>query len=84
MQTLPTADTPLRFCHLLLQQDLLGGWTLVRESGRQGGSGRVRREHFETRDQAEAALIVAALIVARDQHGRRGYRVVFAEGVTAH
>ena len=79
MQTLPTADAPLRFCHLLLQQDLLGGWTLVRESGRQGGSGRVRREHFETRDQAEAALIVA-----RDQHGRRGYLVVFAEGVTAH
>ncbi len=79
MQTLPSPDAPLRFCHLLLQQDLLGGWTLVRESGRQGGSGRVRRDHFDTRDLAEAALIKE-----RDQHGRRGYRVVFAEGVTAH
>lgn len=79
MQTLPSSDAPLRFCHLLLQQDLLGGWTLVREAGRQGGSGRVRREHFATRDEAEAALIRE-----RDQHGRRGFRVVFAEGIAAH
>ena len=79
MQTLPSAEASLRFCHLLLQQDLLGGWTLVRESGRQGGGGRARREHFATRDAAEAALTRE-----RDQHARRGYRVVFAEGVTAH
>jgi predicted DNA-binding WGR domain protein len=79
MQTSPSPDAPLRFCHLLLQQDLLGGWTLVREAGRQGGSGRVRREHFATRDEAEAALIRE-----RDQHGRRGFRVVFAEGIAAH
>ncbi len=78
MQTVPTGEAPLRFCHLLLQQDLLGGWTLVRESGRQGGSGRVRRDHYATRDEAEAALIRE-----REQHGRRGYRVVFAEGVAA-
>jgi predicted DNA-binding WGR domain protein len=79
MQTPPAPDATLRFCHLLLQQDLLGGWTLVREAGRQGGSGRVWRDHFPTRDEAEAALIRA-----RDQHTRRGYRVVFAEGVAAH
>lgn len=79
MQTLPTTEAPLRFCHLLLQQDLLGGWTLVRESGRQGGSGRVRRDHFATREEAEAALILA-----RDQHVQRGYRVVFAEGIAVH
>ena len=78
MQTMPSADQPLRFCHLLLQQDLLDGWTLVRESGRQGGSGRVRRDHYPSRDAAEEALIKA-----RDQHGKRGYRVVFAEGVAA-
>jgi len=79
MQTPPIPDTPLRFCHLLLQQDLLGGWTLVRESGRQGGSGRVRRDHFPNRDEAETALIKA-----RDQQAQRGFRVVFAEGVAAH
>jgi predicted DNA-binding WGR domain protein len=78
MQTVPSAEQPLRFCHLLLQQDLLGGWTLVRESGRQGGSGRVRRDHYPSRDAAEEALIRA-----RDQHANRGYRVVFAEGVAA-
>jgi len=79
MQTMPSAEEPLRFCHLLLQQDLLGGWTLVREAGRQGGGGRVRRDHYPTRDAAEEALVKA-----REQHARRGYRVVFAEGVGAH
>ncbi|HEY5790392.1 MAG TPA: hypothetical protein VIX81_07195 [Gammaproteobacteria bacterium] len=75
MQTPPVADQPLRFCHLLLQQDLLGGWTLVRESGQQGGPGRVRRQHFASRTDAEEALISE-----RDQQSRRGFRTVFAEG----
>lgn len=79
LQTLPQQGATIRFCQILLQQDLLGGWSLVRESGHQGGSGRVRRQHFDDRGEA-----VDALIAARDLQLRRGYRVVFTEGVTAH
>ena len=75
MQTAPAADRPPRFLQLTLQQDLLEGWTLVRESGYQGASGQVRREHYPTREAAEQALIEA-----RDAQLRRGYRIVFSVG----
>ena len=77
MQTPPAPGEPLRFCHLLLQKDLLGGWTLVREAGRQGASGRVTRRHFADREAAEQALMQA-----RDRQSANGFRTVFAEGVT--
>lgn len=75
MQTPPEGDRPPRFYHLLLQPDLLGGWSLVREWGTQGGPGRVRRDHHPTRAAAEAAMIRL-----RDERARRGYRVVFVQG----
>ena len=75
MQTPPQEDDSLRFCQLLLQQDLLGGWTLVREMGRQGAAGRIRREHFDDRSEA-----IDALMALREQQVRRGFRVVYAEG----
>ncbi len=75
MQITPMDDRPPRFYHLILQQDLLGGWTLVREWGYQGYAGRVRREHHDTLEAAQAALIRV-----RDAQLRRGYRVVFARG----
>ncbi len=75
MQITPMDDRPPRFYHLILQQDLLGGWTLVREWGYQGYAGRVRREHHDTLEAAQAALIRA-----RDDQLRRGYRVVFTRG----
>lgn len=64
-----------RFYHLLLQPDLLGGWTLVREWGVQGAAGRIRRSHFASREHAETALIDA-----RDIQLSKGYRVVFVQG----
>ncbi len=75
MQTPVTDDKPPRFYHLFLQPDLLEGWTLVREWGFQGASGRVVREHFASRDAAEDALLLH-----RDAQLQRGYRVVFAKG----
>lgn len=75
MQTQYLPGQPLRFCHLHLQQDLLGGWTLIRESGLQGGRGRVTRELFELREEAERALVQR-----RDHQLAQGYRVVFREG----
>lgn len=75
MQTPVTDEHPPRFYHLFLQQDLLEGWTLVKEWGYQGAKGRLVREHFDSREAAEHALVKA-----RDSQLQRGFRVVFAEG----
>lgn len=72
MQIPPEGDKAPRFYHLHLQEDLLEGWTLIREWGYQGQRGRVRRELFPDREAAEAALLQA-----RDEQLQRGYRVVF-------
>ncbi len=75
MQTQATPEQPLKFYLLQLQQDLLSGWSLVRESGFQGSRGRVYREFFDHREEAEQALIKR-----RDLQLKRGYRIVFREG----
>lgn len=75
MQTIATADQPPRFVHLILQRDLLGGWSVVKEAGMQGRPGRVRREHFEERDDAERAMLKE-----RDAQAKKGFKMVFAEG----
>ncbi|MBD3609098.1 MAG: WGR domain-containing protein [Gammaproteobacteria bacterium] len=75
MQTPPNPEKPPRFYHLFLQEDLLDGWTLVKETGNQGSSGRLQREHYNSREEAQAALIKV-----RDAQVKRGYRVVFAKG----
>lgn len=74
MQIPPQDDKAPRFYHLHLQEDLLEGWSLIREWGYQGARGRVVREQFPDRDSAEAALIRA-----RDEQLKRGYRVVFIQ-----
>lgn len=78
LQTPPTDHAAPRYYQLVLQEDLLGGWTLVRESGRQDGGGRTKREHFADRETAERALMEA-----RDAQLARGYRVVFVQGDSA-
>ncbi|MBL1274862.1 MAG: WGR domain-containing protein [Ectothiorhodospiraceae bacterium] len=75
LQTPPTADGYPRFYHLFLQEDLLGGWMLVKESGQQGLSGKITKTHFADHEQA-----MAALVKARDAQTKRGYRVVFVKG----
>jgi predicted DNA-binding WGR domain protein len=75
LQTPPAADGNPRFYHLFLQEDLINGWTLVKESGRQGVSGKVTKIHFDDHEQA-----MAALIKSRDAQIKRGYRVVFVKG----
>lgn len=75
MQMPPAPDRGPRFYHLHLQEDLLEGWTLVKESGYQGSAGRVRKEHYRRREDA-----LEAMVKARDAQLNRGYRVVFAEG----
>jgi len=57
-----------RFYRLSLQPDLFGGCSLIREWGRMGSGGRVRRDGFESEGQAVSALV--ALSAAKT---RRGY-----------
>jgi len=72
MQIPPEGDKAPRYYHLHLQEDLIDGWTLIREWGYQGAAGRVRKEHYPDRESAEAALVKV-----RDEQISRGYRVVF-------
>lgn len=76
LQTPAGTDKAPRFYHLFLQQDLLEGWSLVKEWGYQGAGGRVTRHYFEDRETAEQALMAA-----RDAQIKKGYRVVFVEGL---
>lgn len=76
MQQIPT-DTGKapRFLHLHIQEDLLEGWSLLKETGYQGSPGRVTRTHFS--DYPDA---IESMLKERDRQTQRGYRVVFVEG----
>ncbi len=74
MQIPPEGDKAPRFYHLHLQEDLLEGWTLIREWGYQGAAGRIKKEYFTQKDSAEAALFQV-----RDEQLKRGYQVVFMQ-----
>ena len=75
LQQKPAAGEAPRFFQLILQQDLLGGWTLTREAGLIGGKSQLKREVFLEQDQA-----LTAFEKARDAQLKRGYQVTFAEG----
>lgn len=75
MQIPPADERPPRYYHLHLQEDLLEGWTVIREWGFQGAGGRLLREHFPDREAA-----VRSLLQHRDDQLKRGYRVVFMQG----
>ncbi len=75
MQTAVDENSPMRFCQLILQQDLLGGWNLIKERGTQGSCGRLQQAHYDSYAQAEAAMTDA-----RDQLVNKGFRVVFMRG----
>lgn len=78
LQQRPDGREPPRFVQLTLQPDLLGGWTLLRESGQTGGRSTLRREQF-----LDHASALAALEHARDAQLRRGFQLTFAEGEVA-
>ena len=66
-QTSPGLPAP-RILRLVLQEDLLGAWELIRETGQSGGRSQLRRELFMSRAQAFEA--------ARAAHARRGYEAL--------
>lgn len=75
LQTRPDSGTAPRFYHLVLQEDLLDGWTVVKETGYQGSKGKVTRQFFKNHDEA-----LQAMLQARDAQLKRGYQVVFVQG----
>ena len=75
MQTKPVSAEPPRYYQIALQQDLLGGWTLTREWGQQGGRSSLKREVYLERDDA-----LAAFEHARDAQIKRGFQVMFSQG----
>ena len=78
LQQRPDGREPPRFVQLTLQTDLLGGWTLLRESGQIGGRSSLRREQFLDRPSA-----MSALERARDAQLKKGYQLMFAQGADA-
>src|SRR5690606_23472338 len=78
LQQRPDGREAPRFVQLMLERDLLGGWTLVRESGQSGGRSTVRREQF-----LEQAAAMAAFERARDLQLKKGFQLMFAQGVDA-
>jgi len=78
LQTPIMEETSPRFYQLVVQQDLIDGWTLVREWGQQGRPGRVKYDHFDSREDAERACLKV-----RDAQIARGFRIVFMQGQEA-
>ena len=75
LQTQPDDSGAIRYAHLVLQEDLLEGWTLMKESRRQGMKGKITREHFQRHQEA-----LDSMIETRDKLISRGYHVVFLQG----
>ena len=69
------AQNMRRFYRLALQPDLFGGCTLIREWGRIGRGGQLKREEFASEGQA-----LDALNAMRRQKARRGYGLVLPDG----
>lgn len=78
LQQRPSGAESPRFVQLTLQQDLLGGWILLREVGQLGGRSQLKREQFLEREAA-----VAAFERSRDQHVKKGFQVMFTQGAGA-
>ena len=74
MQIPPSDAGSPKFYYLHLQEDLLDGWTLVRECGFQGAGGRMVKDHYVDKESAEKAMLVI-----RDAQLKKGYQVVFMQ-----
>ena len=75
MQQPPHGQEQPRFVSISLQQDLLGGWTLLRESGQIGGKSQLKREQFLDTEPA-----MEAFDRARSAQLKKGFQVMFVQG----
>ena len=77
MQTQPAGGDAPRYYQIVLQQDLLGGWTLFREWGQQGH----RRASSKSEIYLERDAALNAFERVRDTQLGRGFRIMFSQGV---
>lgn len=77
MQQPPKGLEAPRYVSISLLQDLLGGWTLMRESGQIGGKSQLKSEQILDTEQA-----IEAFETARAVHFKKGFQVVFIQGAT--
>ena len=75
LQQPPKGSEAPRYVSISLQQDLLGGWTLMRESGQIGGKSQLKREQFLDTEPA-----LAAFEKARAAQLKKGFQVMFVQG----
>ena len=75
MQSLAESSEAPKYYQLILQEDLLGGWTLIRQWGRMGARGSSRTQQFPDRESAQSALAEV-----RDQQQTKGFSVMFTQG----
>ena len=78
LQQRPDGREAPRFVQLQLQPDLLGGWTLLRETGQIGGRSTLKREQFPDQTSAQEALEHA-----RDAQLKRGFQLMYVQGADA-
>jgi hypothetical protein len=78
LQQHPQAGESPKYVQLSLQQDLLGGWLLLRESGQTGGKATLKKEQYLAQDEA-----LAAFERARDAQLKGVYQVIFGLGANA-
>jgi predicted DNA-binding WGR domain protein len=78
LQTQPAPGEPPKYYLLQLEQDLFGGWSLVREWGQQGSRPSVKREQY-----LELTAAQLAMEKARDAQVKKGFRVMFSQGAEA-
>jgi len=78
LQQRPDGREAPRFVQLQLQPDLLGGWTLLRETGQIGGRSTLKREQFPDQSSAQEALESA-----RDAQLKRGFQLMYVQGADA-
>ena len=62
-----------RFIRLYLEQDLLGSWELIQETGQLGGKSQVQREIFIDQTQA-----LEAIEMLRMKYAKRGFEVLIS------
>lgn len=77
MQSLAEDRQTPKFYQLILQEDLLGGWTLIRQWGRMGARGSSRQHQYPDLESAQDALAEY-----REQQNAKGYSVMFKQGGT--
>ena len=78
LQERPNGREAPRFVQLMLEADLLGGWTLVRETGQMGGRSTLRREQYLHQGSG-----LAAVGHARDLQLKKGFQLMFVQGAEA-